>query len=96
MLKMKRNVEFEIRVKAGTNVEMKDEVFIAQIAAAVGRAELSANAENVRFHFEMGPTIEDLQIEDLQIDELMQKEITDEVEEEKKRELINDVEENAE
>jgi len=91
MMKMKRNVEFEIRVKAGTNVEMKDEVFIAQIAAAVGRAELSANAENVRFHFEMGPTIEDLQI-----DELMQKEITDEVEEEKKRELINDVEENAE
>jgi len=91
MLKMKRNVEFEIRVKAGTNVEMKDEVFVAQIAAAVGRAELSANAENVRFHFEMGPTIEDLQI-----DELMQKEITDEVEEEKKRELINDVEENAE
>jgi len=91
MMKMKRNVEFEIRVKAGTNVEMKDEVFVAQIAAAVGRAELSANAENVRFHFEMGPTIEDLQI-----DELMQKEITDEVEEEKKRELINDVEENAE
>ena len=91
MMKMKRNVEFEIKVKAGTNVEMKDEVFVAQIAAAVGRAELSANAENVRFHFEMGPTIEDLQI-----DELMQKEITDEVEEEKKRELINDVEENAE
>lgn len=59
MLKMKRNVKFEINVKAGTNAEMSDEEFEAQLAAAVGRAELNANAQRIRFHFTMGPTIED-------------------------------------
>ena len=58
MLKMKRNVRFEIAVTAGTNVEMSEEVFVAEIAAAISRAEQIVNAENIRFHFSMSP-IED-------------------------------------
>ena len=59
MLNMKRNVQFEIEVKVGTNVEMKDDVFIAEVSKAILKAEQAANAENIRFHFTMGPTTED-------------------------------------
>jgi len=63
MLKMKRNCGFNIEVKAGTNVEMSDEVFKAQLVASVLKAEQVANTENVRFHFTMGPTFVDESID---------------------------------
>ena len=53
MLEMKRNKEFEIKIKAGTNVEMTNEEFLKEICESLGAAELLMNSHSkVRFHME--------------------------------------------